>query len=68
MTFICVFLAFSGYNDMVDNLKMALTSYVWLVIYAAILVWPTWLFTVILKHKEGVDVYDIKTNFNPFRL
>jgi uncharacterized integral membrane protein (TIGR00697 family) len=68
MTFICVFLAFSGYNDIKTNLKVALTTYMLLVIYSIILVWPTWLLTVILKRKEGVDVYDTSINFNPFSL
>ena len=66
MTFICIFLAFSGYNQLGTNLKIALTTYSLLVLYSLILVWPTWLLTVILKRKEGVDVYDIGTNFNPF--
>lgn len=68
MTFISVFLAFSNYNDISENFMMALTSYLWLILYAGILVWPTWLFTSILKRIEKLDVYDINTNFNPFRL
>lgn len=68
MTFICVFLAFSGYNNFITNLKVALTTYMLLLFYSLILVWPTWLLTLILKNKENLDVYDTKTNFNPFRL
>lgn len=68
MTFICVFLAFSGYNNLVTNLKVALTTYMLLLFYSVILVWPTWLLTLILKRQENIDVYDTKTNFNPFKL
>jgi len=67
-TFISVFLAFSGYSNFATNLRIAATTYGLLVAYAVILVWPTWLFTATLKRKERIDVYDIKTNFNPFRL
>lgn len=67
MTFICIFLGFSGYNNLITNLKVAITTYLLLVIYAVILVVPTWLFTSILKRAENLDVYDINTNFNPFR-
>ena len=67
MTFICILLGFSGYNDLTTNIKVAITTYALLVAYAVILVWPTWLFTSILKRVEKLDVYDINTNFNPFR-
>lgn len=68
MTFICIFLGFSGYNNLATNFKVAITTYLFLVAYAMILVWPTWFFTSILKRVEKLDVYDINTNFNPFRL
>ena len=67
MTFISIFLAFSSYNNLGTNLRIALTTYGVLLIYACIMVWPTWLLATILKRKEGIDVIDTKINYNPFR-
>ncbi len=36
--------------------------------YGMIVIWPTMLLAMVLKAKEGLDVYDYNTNFTPFRL
>lgn len=68
MVSICVFLAFAGYNRFGTNLRIILTTFIFLMISSMILVWPTWLLTIILKRKEGIDVYDTNVNFNPFHV
>ncbi|WP_131784005.1 queuosine precursor transporter [Legionella gresilensis] len=58
-----------GYSGTVDfnaAIKMFFSIYLLELVYACILAWPAGLISGFLKIKEGLDVYDIHTNFNPF--
>jgi len=48
--------------------KLILTDYFVRFLYATLGGGPAWLFVIYLKKKENIDVYDIGTNFNPFKL
>lgn len=48
--------------------KLILTDYFVRFLYAMLGGGPAWLFVIFLKKRENVDVYDIGTNFNPFKL
>lgn len=48
--------------------KLILTDYFVRFLYATLGGGPAWLFVIYLKKKEKIDVYDIGTNFNPFKL
>lgn len=67
-TLIVFFVVFSGVNDFSTIIEMMIFSYVFKVFCAIVLSYPASLLCSYLKTKEGVDVYDYNTNFNPFRL
>lgn len=46
--------------------NMMLSGYLWKMLSAVIIVFPSWLLVRYLKKVENVDHYDIHTNFNPF--
>jgi len=48
--------------------KLILTDYSVRFLYAVIGGGPAWLLVIYLKNKEKIDVYDVGTNFNPFKL
>jgi len=48
--------------------RLILTDYAVRSLYAVLGGGPAWLLVLYLKKKENIDVYDINTNFNPFKL
>lgn len=48
-------------------LEVMLFSYAFKALWAVLAVWPAVLLMRVLKRAEGIDVYDYKTNFNPFK-
>lgn len=42
-------------------------GYLLKMLYASIAIWPAVILARLLKRLEGVDTYDIKTNYNPFK-
>ena len=48
--------------------KLILTDYFVRFLYAMLGGGPAWLFVIFLKKRENTDVYDVGTNFNPFKL
>ncbi|EKD71097.1 MAG: hypothetical protein ACD_46C00272G0002 [uncultured bacterium] len=57
---------YSGTMTLHNLIIMFVSIYIVELIYAVLLAWPAWLLTGFLKLKENMDVYDTKTNFNPF--
>ncbi len=60
-----------GYSWTIDiraGIQMFFSIYALELFYACITAWPAWLLTGFLKLKEGLDVYDTNTNYNPFCL
>jgi len=48
--------------------KLLLTDYMVRFAYAIVGGAPAWLLVIYLKNKEKIDIYDVGTNFNPFKL
>jgi len=48
-------------------LEVMLFSYAFKAVWAVVAVWPAFLLMKVLKRVEGIDIYDYKTNFNPFK-
>lgn len=65
-TAIVVTIIFAGVNDWATIGKLILNGYVAKVIYEAVMTPFTYLIVNKLKQLEGVDVFDVKTDFNPF--
>lgn len=63
----CVF-AFYGQLAWPIILKMQLMMFLFKVIYEIIFTPLTYMFCALIKQKEGIEVYDITTSFNPFKL
>ena len=61
-------LAFSGKMNIPDLLWMMLCGWNVKMLYTLFFVLPAWLIVRYLKHKDKIDFYDIKTNFNPFKI
>jgi queuosine precursor transporter len=69
LVLIVIITGFSGKEiDLYKTWIMLKSTYSMEVLYAFLLVGPAAVFARILKQKEGVDVYDHNTNFNPFAL
>ena len=68
LIFLIMLLGYSGTVDLRTSLIMFSSIYLIELLYACITVWPAWLLSGYLKIKENLDVYDTKTNFNPFIL
>jgi hypothetical protein len=47
---------------------LILSAYLYRILYAIIVVGPAAIVTKLLKSSEKIDVYDNKTNFNPFKM
>lgn len=62
------FIVFSTYASFSNILKLMLADYIIKLAYAVILVLPATFIQSKLKKLEDVDVFDYKTNFNPFRI
>ena len=60
-------LAFYGKVTNQQLLTMMLTGWAIKMIYSLCFVMPAWALVHHLKKRENIDVYDTKTNFNPFR-
>lgn len=58
--------AFAGTFDAVTLLRMIFSGYLIKVVYEAIMTPVTYLVVNGLKQAEGIDIYDDKTDFNPF--
>jgi hypothetical protein len=67
-TLLFVGIAFLGVLPQDLLLKVILSNYCFKVGFEAIATPITYRIVSFLKRKEGVDVYDYETNFNPFRL
>lgn len=58
-----------GHNVSITGmLRLISTDYFVRFVYASFGGGPAWLLVIYLKRKDNVDVYDIGTNFNPFKL
>jgi uncharacterized integral membrane protein (TIGR00697 family) len=66
LTIIVDILNYTGKLSTHDLITMMVTGYLWKMSFAIILVFPAWLLVRFLKKSEGIDYYDINTNFNPF--
>ena len=61
-------LAYGTSVSLVSFEKLILTDYFVRFLYAMLGGGPAWLFVIFLKKKESIDVYDVGTNFNPFKI
>jgi len=61
-------LAYGASVSLTSMKELLLTDYVLRFGYAVLGGGPAWLLVIYLKKKENIDVYDINTNFNPFKL
>lgn len=68
LSLIVVTAAFYGSLPSDSLLWMMLCGFLWKMLFAILLAYPTWLIIKILKKREGVDVYDYNVSFNPFKL
>jgi Na+/H+ antiporter NhaC len=66
LTIIVDILNYTGKLSTHDLISMMISGYLWKMSFAVILVFPAWLLVRFLKKSEGIDYYDINTNFNPF--
>jgi queuosine precursor transporter len=63
-----VSIAFVGILPVSVIIQTIISGYLFKVFYEAAVTPTTYLVVGTLKRKEGVDVYNLKTNFNPFKL
>lgn len=68
LTIIVDVLNYTGKMPTSDLINMMLSGYSWKMCFAVLLVFPAWLLVRFLKNAEGIDHYDVGTNFNPFIL
>lgn len=66
LTIVVDILNYTGKLSTHDLISMMISGYLWKMSFAVILVFPAWLLVRFLKKSEGIDYYDINTNFNPF--
>lgn len=66
-TILAVFMIQFGKLSLDNIIKIIIVSYSIKLIYSFILVYPSNLLVSYIKYKEGIDVYDKKTNFNPLK-
>jgi len=66
LTIIVDILNYTGKLPASDLISMMISGYLWKMSFAVLLVFPAWLLVKFLKKTEGIDYYDINTNFNPF--
>ena len=65
-TILVMVLAFGGIMSNTDIIRAIISGYTAKVIYEAAMTPLTYLVINFLKRKEGVDVLDVHTSFNPF--
>ena len=65
-TTLVILIIFGGTTDWKTIANLIMSSYVAKVIYEAVMTPFTYLVVNRLKKLEGVDVFDVKTDFNPF--
>ena len=65
-TTVLILIAFGGYTAWGTMLNLIISGYLAKVLYEALATPLTYLVVNRLKRAEGVDVYDVDTNFNPF--
>jgi hypothetical protein len=63
---IIMIFGYSGTIGLRESLVMFASIYLLELTYACITAWPAWIIATFLKIREGIDVYNINTNFNPF--
>lgn len=61
-------MGFLGFMSIDHIVRFIISDYVLKIGFACLFVIPAYVIQRILKRIEGVDVYDINTNFNPFKL
>jgi hypothetical protein len=66
-TVLFIFIAFAGIIPLNEMLKTVPAVYVFKVLYEIAATPLTYAVVKFLKRKEGIDVYDYKTNFSPFK-
>ena len=67
-SFLFIGIAFYGIIPTPIVLQIALTQYVLKVVYETVATPLTYFVVNKLKKKEGLDVFDVNTNFNPFHV
>lgn len=66
-TVVFVIIAFAGRLPLSVIISSALSGYLFKVLYEAAVTPLTYLAVGFLKRREGIDFYDTKTNFSPFK-
>jgi queuosine precursor transporter len=66
-TTIVILVNYFGVFDFKNMFELGVVSFCFKIIMSVVLTVPISLFVVWLKNKEGVDIYDYHTNFNPFK-
>ncbi len=67
VTIVAIF-AFSPIVPLSQLPKLIISMYSYRILYAILAVWPANVTANFLKRSENIDIYDSKTNFNPFAL
>lgn len=67
LVLVTILFGFTGHIHWSKLIYMVLSVYSVEVFYSLLGVWPASIITGFLKLEEQLDVYDTKTNFNPFR-
>ncbi|MDF1655819.1 MAG: queuosine precursor transporter [Coxiellaceae bacterium] len=67
LVLVVVLLGFSSTLNWHNLIHIMLCAYGLELFYAVIFVWPGCIIAKFLKKSEGLDVYDYKINYNPFR-
>ncbi len=68
LTIIVDILNYTGKMPSIDLVSMMISGFLWKMVFATIMVFPSWLLVRFLKRAEKIDHFDICTNFNPFVL
>ncbi|MEA2540626.1 MAG: queuosine precursor transporter, partial [Acidobacteriaceae bacterium] len=67
-TFLVMFISFAGTVSRPTLIRLILSSYLIKVAYETLATPLTYAGVAWLKRREGVDAFDTRTDFNPFRL
>ncbi len=66
LTIIVDLLNYTGKMPTLDLISMMISGFSWKIVFALMLVFPSWFLVRYLKKSENIDHFDIFTNFNPF--